>query len=1124
MDRACQARRLRCHGLDLRGIGIAVATLVLAACSGRPSPERVLASSEIAIAAGEVHELILDAPPDWPLSASVSAEGIDVQVEIQAGEMKSELVDAPNRRMGVETAFLAAPHDRTVRIRIASGDHSGASGVARIHAVALPSTSYSDRRRIEAARLEAEACLHYPDLEQGQSSAEAFLAAARLRARSGDPLQAGLATLHAAGVYYTRLADWQQSAQLAAQAADLLESEGARTHLAYALRLEGAALDQLASTAGGTAGQRERHLRRARERLTESYRLFKALGNDYEAGYALNYRGVSYDTAGEREAARADFLSALQHFRKARDRPAQALSLQSLALQSHQEGRLGDAIREFDEALALTPRDEDPENYAHTLHNSALPLRTIGRFDEAISRFHEAGDLLHTLRDRDGEARALHGLGTTLMHAGEPDRAIEMLQAAIDLRGPAGSRREQATSLMALGESERQLGRLDRAIEHQNSALALAAAPHELAQARLFLARAYVADRQLDPAGDALEAILELALPDTHLYRGLALAELGTVDSLRGRATSAEAYFARAIDVLRIIDSDFERAKALVARAAARLRAGDHDAVLADCGTAIEMLDAIGERALQAESRSAFRASYRLASELEIAALIAKARREESLGHGAVARRLLLAALSASDRDRNLRTAVLPAREGQVPAEDRDDRQSRKYELLAGKRALRDRLLSADAPDAVRIAELTRQIARLRTEANRDPPGETGPALTRGDRRPAGVLTARDSALPGGIMAAEFFVGSEHAWVFEIRADRVAVRSLGSGNEIEEQARALHDVWNHRSGSAAGRVAESRLLAARLFRGMGAPRSGETLYLLPDGPLHIVPMAVLARQAMPTAPEGAFQTGTSFASLLAREERNRPRNMRIAAIVADPIYESDDPRVRGTGPRKVDARPDPFQTRHAERLSSLQRLPATAAEADEILRLAEPLGPALVLTGSDATRAKIQSAGLDQYRIVHFATHALSDARDPGLSTLALSRFDGSGSQLEGDLPAFGIAALNLHADLVVLSACDTALGREIVGEAPLGLARAFLQGGARTVLATLWQVPDTATARLMTEFYRQVLSERRTPAAALELAQRHVRSHARWSDPYYWAGFQLVSVGPANTFDNNVN
>jgi CHAT domain-containing protein len=102
---------------------------------------------------------------------------------------------------------------------------------------------------------------------------------------------------------------------------------------------------------------------------------------------------------------------------------------------------------------------------------------------------------------------------------------------------------------------------------------------------------------------------------------------------------------------------------------------------------------------------------------------------------------------------------------------------------------------------------------------------------------------------------------------------------------------------------------------------------------------------------------------------------------------------------------------------------------------------------------------------------------------------------------------------LQMDAALVVLSACETALGREILGEAPVSIAQEFLRAGARSVVATLWKVPDTSTALLMREFYRQLLDERRPPEDALKLAQQHLRAQPRWSDPHYWAGFQLVTT-----------
>ena len=97
-----------------------------------------------------------------------------------------------------------------------------------------------------------------------------------------------------------------------------------------------------------------------------------------------------------------------------------------------------------------------------------------------------------------------------------------------------------------------------------------------------------------------------------------------------------------------------------------------------------------------------------------------------------------------------------------------------------------------------------------------------------------------------------------------------------------------------------------------------------------------------------------------------------------------------------------------------------------------------------------------------------------------------------------------------MDADLVVLSACRTALGKEIKGEGLVGLTRAFMYAGAPRVVASLWQVNDHATAELMTHFYQGILQQKLSPAAALRAAQRALSRDPRWREPYLWAGFVL--------------
>ncbi|MGH9752292.1 MAG: CHAT domain-containing protein [Blastocatellia bacterium] len=150
------------------------------------------------------------------------------------------------------------------------------------------------------------------------------------------------------------------------------------------------------------------------------------------------------------------------------------------------------------------------------------------------------------------------------------------------------------------------------------------------------------------------------------------------------------------------------------------------------------------------------------------------------------------------------------------------------------------------------------------------------------------------------------------------------------------------------------------------------------------------------------------------------------------------------------------------------------------------------------------------NTSLDQYRIIHFATHGLLNSRHPELSGIVLSLVNEEGRDQEGFLRAHEIYNLKLNADLIVLSACSTALGKEIRGEGLAGLTRGFMYAGAPRVIASLWNVRDEATAVLMKRFYQNLLTGKSSPAAALRQAQVSMWQEPRWQAPYYWAGFVL--------------
>jgi CHAT domain-containing protein len=145
-----------------------------------------------------------------------------------------------------------------------------------------------------------------------------------------------------------------------------------------------------------------------------------------------------------------------------------------------------------------------------------------------------------------------------------------------------------------------------------------------------------------------------------------------------------------------------------------------------------------------------------------------------------------------------------------------------------------------------------------------------------------------------------------------------------------------------------------------------------------------------------------------------------------------------------------------------------------------------------------------------QYQIVHLATHAFFNNEHPELSSIVLTTVTHNGENTDGLMSLEDIYNLNLPAELTVLSACETALGKDVTGEGLVGLTHSFLSAGSKSVVASLWKVDDRATAAFMGEFYRYMFNEGLSPAAALRQAKLTMMHDKQWSAPVYWAGFVL--------------
>ena len=298
------------------------------------------------------------------------------------------------------------------------------------------------------------------------------------------------------------------------------------------------------------------------------------------------------------------------------------------------------------------------------------------------------------------------------------------------------------------------------------------------------------------------------------------------------------------------------------------------------------------------------------------------------------------------------------------------------------------------------------------------------------------------------------------------------------------------------------------------------------LLVVSDGALQYIPFGALYKPCPARSDEAGEQAhgecsrdplisehevvtmpSASAVAVLRRHLSGRQRADRFLAVVADPVFQPHDPRIVI---QDSVSRDEVVRVRGTIELDSAryERLSYSGLEADAILRGVPP-HRSKALLGFAATREAVVGGALSDYQIVHFATHGVLDEDHPELSRLVMSLVDEQGRKKDNGF-VFGheIYNLDLPADLVVLSACETALGKNVQGEGVVGLTRGFLYAGAARVIVSLWNVNDRATADLMGLFYEYLIEHRKSPAAALRAAQVELRRE--FPAPYYWAGFVL--------------
>jgi CHAT domain-containing protein/Tfp pilus assembly protein PilF len=912
-------------------------------------------------------------------------------------------------------------------------------------------------------------------------------------------------TLNNTGLVYDNLGDKQKALDFYNRALPLHKAAGNK-------RAEATTLNNIGQTFG-SLGEKQKAL----EYLKQSLALRMELGITSEIAGTLNNIGVVYESIGELQTALDYHAKALPEWRTAGDLNGEAI----------------------------------------TFHNTASIYSSIGEYQKALDLYSQALSRLRSLGNRPGEANTLNNIGRTYRALGENQKALECYSQALSIHRSVGNRSSEASTLTNLGVVYNALGNREKALEFYDQALALRRAVGDRNGEALTLGNIGLFYSLHNEPAKAIEIYDRALLLHKSIgnIRGAATMfyNSGIAHGRLGNYQKAVEHLNQALSISRSVSDRPLEASVLCGIARIEEAQGNLPASRSNIDAALQIIELLRSKVVSQELRSSYFASVQDYYALGIDVLM-------HLGKQSKSPELTAAALELSERARARNLLEILTEAGADIRQGIDPRlleRERSLQMLLNAKAERQtRLLSGKHSDeqaaaaAAELESITSSYGEVQARIRATSPRYA--ALTQPQ-----PLTAKEiqQLLDDDTLLLEYSLGNRCSYLWAVSQSSITSYELPGSAELEAQARSFYDLT--RSDAAADQVSQA---AARLSDLLLAPVSdlprAKRLVIVADGALQYLPFAALripeTRRNPDTGPQSSGQLApsagrnvqpsagatwvplivehevvslpsASVLALLRREGGDHKPATRSIAVLADPVFSGDDSRVklRSLSAKLGDSTAD---APVSDTLSALQRsaeesgmtglnfarLIGTRREAAGIMASA-PATDRKQALDFDASRATVTSAELAEYRLVHFATHGLLNSTHPELSGIVLSLVDEHGNPQDGFLRLHEIFNLKLSAEMIVLSACQTALGKEIRGEGLTGLTRGFMYAGARRVVASLWKIDDKATAELMKRFYQKMLGrEHLSPPAALRAAQLQMCKQKQWQAPYYWAAFTL--------------
>lgn len=822
---------------------------------------------------------------------------------------------------------------------------------------------------------------------------------------------------------------------------------------------------------------------RAIEILLEAADTYRYVKNDSGLARCLNDIGLAHWQLGNSAASIQSYETALAMSLRIGDRRREAEARNALALVQIRRGELQSARLNLEQAVDYYEEIENSKYLATVLTNMGRLLRFLGDHDGALDYYRRALGIARSIEDRKSESIALNNMGYLMEKEDDFSRAVEFYREALPIFEALKDRSGEAMALENMARAYSGLGEDDRST--------------------------YLLEKALDIRLDIRD------LPG----QGFALQSLGIVSNRSGKIKEARRFFAQSLEIAIRIGDRRSEAVSLQGLAQAELMDGNSEKALEHVREALKVTESARSTVADQDFRSTFLSSTRDFYELEVEILMALESRYPNEGYTDKA-------LQASETARArsllelLSEAHVDVRQGITPGLKELERDNR--ERLSRIQAQLISLRAQSKPHHTKIESLEDELEleeerrlqleeKIRTQHPRYASLQYPSPLGAADIQPH---------LDGDTALLEYALGEQSSYLFVLTREGLTSYTLPGETVLAPDVEDLRQILVHPGRREFGRYKQ---LAFSLYQTLLAPAETDLadksrLIIVPDGILTYLTFESLLTNVSGERSFGdlpylldrwavSYVPSATVLVSLATKPAPPPGSTRFFGV-GDPLYDL---------PAAAPAQTPPTTEPGWEPLRGLfgsdgtARLVRLEDSARETRAAAEIFGPAnsKLLIGKDASEENLKrSPELRQARYLHFATHGLISERNPQYSGLVLNLDDDPTE--DGLFQVYEIFDLEIEADLVVLSACRSGLGKNVRGEGLVGLTRAFFYAGAPSVVVSLWPVADRSTADLMASFYRH-LQTGAGKTEALRQAKLELRRGGRFQHPYYWAPFVLT-------------